>query len=137
MRKEHPHAQVLRWLADGENVQARKTDGSENWWGLLEMAGSRWMAELLKGSLGNGSANSHEFRIKPKTITVGDREIEAPVMSGPGYYLTNYGDVFRWFEDANLNPPIDLQKLGRVFATEEAARAAQEAITALLTREPS
>ncbi|GEM_PF-2144658 len=133
MRKEHPHAQVLRWIADGENVQARRLDGSEQWWSILEKASNGWLAALLHG----GMFSEYEFRIKPKTITVGDREIEAPVMSGPGYYLTNYGDVFRWFEDANLNPPIDLQKLGRVFATEEAARAAQEAITALLTREPS
>ncbi|MPS98564.1 MAG: hypothetical protein E2581_08695 [Pseudomonas sp.] len=133
MKKEHPHAQVYRWIADGENVQACKLDGSEPWWSILEDASYTWWLELLHGR----HHGQYEFRIKPKTIKVGDREIEAPIKSGPGYYLTNYGDVFRWFEDANLNPPIDLQKLGRVFATEEAARAAQEAITALLTREPS
>lgn len=133
MKKEHPHAQVYRWIADGENVQACKLDGSEPWWSILEEASYTWWLGLLHGRLDG----QYEFRIKPKTITVGDREIEAPVKSGPGYYLTNYGDVFRWFENAGLNPPIDLQKLGRVFASEEAARAAQEAITALLTKEPS
>ncbi len=129
MKKEHPHAQVLRWIADGEVVQFR-IPGEEVWFWVTRLTPIA-VAELFDGQ------STKEFRIRPKTITVGDREIEAPVMSGPGYYLTNYGDVFRWFEDANLNPPIDLQKLGRVFATEEAARAAQEAITALLTKEPS
>jgi hypothetical protein len=128
MKKEHPHAQVLRWIADGQTVEARY----ESAWAPLKHFKDQVMAQLVCGC-----ASRFEFRIKPKTITVGDREIEAPIKSGPGYYLTNYGDVFRWFEDANLNPPIDLQKLGRVFATEEAARAAQEAFTALLTREPS
>lgn len=132
MKKEHPHAQVLRWIADGEEVQARMSDGSETWWNF---PGKYSHAPERKVLLGEPS--ELEFRIKPKTIPVGDREIEAPVMSGPGYYLTNYGDVFRWFEDAGLNPPIDLQKLGRVYATEEAARAAHDAITALLTKEPS
>lgn len=132
MKKEHPHAQVLRWIADGEDVQARMSDGSETWWSF---PGKYSHASERKVLLGEPS--ELEFRIKPKTITVGDREIEAPVMSGPGYYFTNHGDVFRWFEDAKLDPPTDLQKLGWVYASEEAARAAQEAITALLTREPS
>lgn len=131
-KKEHPHAQVFRWIADGENVQACKSDGSETWWSILENAGPFWLEGLLEGHL-----HDYEFRIKPKTIPVGDREIEAPVMSGPGYYITDSGQVFRWFDEPGLNPQIDLQKLGRVYASEEAARAAQEAITALLTREPS
>jgi hypothetical protein len=133
MKKEHPHAQIFRWIADDENVQARRVNGSEPWWSILEKGSNSWLAALLQGRM----FSDYEFRIKPKTITVGDREIEAPVMSGPGYFFTNHGAVFRWFEDAKLNPPIDLQKLGWVYATEEAARAAQEAITALLTKEPS
>ncbi|ABX35845.1 hypothetical protein Daci_4123 [Delftia acidovorans SPH-1] len=135
MKEEHPHAQVLRWIADGETVEARSRghQGDLGDWEPFPDAFDQYViAQLVRGYEGR-----LEFRIKPKTITVGDREIEAPIKSGPGFYITNYGDVFRWFEDANLNPPIDLQKLGRVYATEKAARAAQEAITALLTREPS
>lgn len=135
MKKEHPHAQVLRWIADGETVQAREIEQmhmrNDHAWYELQDLSEECHAEILNG------ADGFEFRIKPKTITVGDREIEAPVMSGPGYYITDHGDVFRWFGEANLDPASSLQKLGRVFATEAAARAAQEAITALLTREPS
>ena len=130
MKKEHPHAQVLRWIADGEDVQVRISE-SPKWIGIGGMNSSA-MSDLMRGE-----ASRFDFRVKPKTITVGDREIEAPVMSGPGYYITDHGDVFRWFGEATVNPYADLQKLGRVYATEEAARAAQEAITALLTQEPS
>jgi len=132
MKKEHPHAQVLRWIADGEDVQARRSDGSETWWSF---PGKYSHAPERKVLLGEPSGL--EFRIKPKTIRIGDREIEAPVMSGEGYYITQDGHAYRWFEDSALNPLIDLQKRGLVYASEEAARAAQEAITALLTREPS
>lgn len=130
MKKEHPHAQVLRWIADGETVQVQlRNDHS---WYALEDLSEEGRAEILNG------ADGFKFRIKPKTIRIGDREIEAPVMSGPGYYITDHGDAFRWFGEAGLNSAAPgLQKLGRVFATEEAARAAQEAFTALLTQEPS
>lgn len=130
MKKEHPHAQVLRWIADGETVQA-KFNGDGVWQGMNSL-NDHVLAALLAGLV-----KSWEFRIRPKTIRIADREIEAPVMSGPGYYITDYGDVFRWFGESTVNPYADLQKLGRVFATEEAARAAHEAFTALLTREPS
>ena len=128
MKKEHPHAQVLRWIADGENVEV---DAER--WTTLGLRPDQFLISLIRGGL----SSSWQFRIKPKTIHMGDREIEAPVMSGPGYYITDHGDVFRWFGEANLDPASSLQKLGRVYATEVAARAAQEAITALLTREPS
>lgn len=134
MKKEHPHAQVLRWIADGETVQFKHPSHEFADWADISTRCSNFAGYLVTCP---DLIDGYEFRIKSKTITVGDREIEAPVMSGPGYYLTNYGDVFRWFEDAGLNPPIDLQKLGRVYATEEAARAAHDAITALLTKEPS
>ncbi|ABX34559.1 hypothetical protein Daci_1919 [Delftia acidovorans SPH-1] len=125
MKKEHPHAKVLRWIADGETVQVQF---AKDWHDLSLEGLLRHIAE---------PRGDYPFRLKPKTILVGDREIEAPVMSGPGYYITDHGDAFRWFGEATLDPGANLQKLGRIYATEEAARAAQEAITALLTREPS
>lgn len=127
MKKEHPHAQVLRWIADGEDVQA---SGS----GWIDMKDwSRGFCEVVLCG-----ASDRDFRIKPKTITVGDREIEAPVMSGPGYFITESGYELQFFADSrDAESYADVQKRGRVFASIEAARAAQEAITALLTREPS
>lgn len=129
MKKEHKYAQAFRWMADGEDVQV--SWGRAGGWLPMRECSEYVNDQIMRGDDG------YVFRLKPKTITVGDREIEAPVMSGPGYYITEHGDVFRWFGEATLDPGANLQKLGRVYATEEAARAAQEAITALLTREPS
>ncbi|MCO5338574.1 hypothetical protein [Delftia tsuruhatensis] len=129
MKKEHRYAEAFRWMADGEDVQI--SWGRAGGWLLMRECNEYVNDQVMRGDDG------YVFRIKPKTITVGDREIEAPVMSGPGYYITDHGDAFRWFGEETLDPGANLQKLGRVFATEEAARAAQEAITALLTREPS
>lgn len=132
MKKEHPHAQVLRWIADGENVEV-KTSGRAPW---IEVFGlnNNCLAILIAPP----EPCEFEFRIKPKTITVGDREIEAPIKSGPGYFITDTGHELPWFDDErDRNSFADMQKNGRVFATPEAARAAQEAITALLTQEPS
>lgn len=126
MKKEHPHAQVLRWIADGETLQTVRQGGG---WETISSDRALEDVATTNGVLA--------IRIKPKTITVGDREIEAPVMSGPGHYITDHGDVFHWFGDEALDAGTNYQKQGRVFATEEAARAAQEAITVLLTREPS
>ncbi len=129
MKKEHTHAQVLRWIADGENVEV---DAER--WTTLGLRPDQFLISLIRGGL----SSSWQFRIKPKTIHIGDREIEAPIKSGPGYFITDTGHELSWFDDErDKNSFADMQKNGRVFASIEAARAAQEAITALLTREPS
>jgi hypothetical protein len=133
MKKEHPHAQVLRWIADGETVEAKNQFGI--WYPVFDNT-LGWLGDLVAGSL--MVTGQQTFRIKPKTITVGDREIEAPIKSGPGYFITDTGHELSWFDDErDRNSFADMQKNGRVFASVEAARAAQEAITALLTKEPS
>lgn len=134
MKKEHPHAQVLRWIADGETVQFLLARSDDPIWHELKKNanGCSVAISLLDGD------GEYQFRIKPKTIRIAGREIEAPVMSGPGYFTTDTGYELPWFGDErDRNSFADMQKNGRVFATPEAARAAQEAITALLTREPS
>ncbi|WP_126313258.1 hypothetical protein [Delftia acidovorans] len=134
MKKEHPHAQVLRWIADGETVQFLWARSDDSIWHELKKnaTGSSVAISLLDGD------GEYQFRIKPKTIRIGDREIEAPVMSGPGYFITEAGFELQFFADSRDTAGYaDVQKRGHVFASIEAARAAQEAITALLTREPS
>lgn len=135
MKKEHPHAQVLRWIADGETVQFKRPSHEFADWADISARCSNFAGYLVTCP---DLIDGYEFRLKPKTITVGDREIEAPVMSGPGYFISDLGRELVWFGDErDINSFADMQKNGRIFATPEAARAAQEAITALLTREPS
>lgn len=136
MKKEHPHAQVLRWIADGETVEARSRghQGDLGDWEPFPDAFDQYViAQLVRGYEGR-----LEFRIKPKTIHIGDREIEAPVMSGPGVFISETGVALDWLGDHRDHPAYEgMQRRGRVFASIEAARAAQEAFTVLLTREPS
>lgn len=130
MKKEHKYAQALRWVADGEDVQIQW--GTDPYWYTL-----KGLDEVVNDEILRGNAD-YRFRIKPKTIHIGDREIEAPIKSGPGHFISDTGMALDWMGDHRDHPAyMDLQKQGRVFATEEAARAAQEAITALLTKEPS
>lgn len=127
MKKEHPHAQVLRWIADGETLQAVRQGGG---WETISSDRALEDVATTNGVLA--------IRIKPKTIRIGDREIEAPIKSGPGYFITDTGHELPWFDDErDKNSFAEMQKRGRVFASIEAAHAAKEAITALLTREPS
>ncbi|MPS99500.1 MAG: hypothetical protein E2581_13505 [Pseudomonas sp.] len=133
MKKEHPHAQVLRWIADGETVDFRCLRDDINWT-TISWSSASWLGSLVAGDAYHG----YEFRIKPKTITVGDREIEAPVMSGPGVFISETGVALDWLGDHRDHPAYEgMQRRGRVFASIEAARADQEAFIVLLTREPS
>lgn len=135
MKKEHPHAKVLRWIADGETVQFRDVRDDFNDWATISADYSGWFGLLITAP---GERERWEFRIKPKTIPIGDREIEAPVMSGPGVFISETGVALDWLGDHRDHPAYEgMQRRGRVFASIEAARAAQEAFTVLLTREPS
>lgn len=130
MKKEHKYAQAFRWMADGEDVQI--SWGRAGGWLSMRECNEYVNDQIMRGDDG------YVFRLKPKTIPIGDREIEAPVMSGPGHFVTDTGHELQWFADSrDVESFADMQKNGRVFASIEAARAAQEAITALLTKEPS
>ena len=130
MKKEHKYAQALRWMADGEIVQI-KWERSGGW--LPMNARNEYVNDQVLRGL-----DGYEFRIKPKTIRIGDREIEAPVMSGPGYFITDIGTELQWFgNEVDRKSYADMQQRGRVFASVEAARAARAAVEVLLTQEPT
>lgn len=93
-KTEHKYAQVLRWIADGEDVQAR-LPGSEvsrefeslignfNEWNYSD----DWKQCLLSGDFGG---HEWEFRLKPRTITVNGREIVAGSEVEPEWGITYY-----------------------------------------------
>lgn len=94
MKTEHKYAQVLRWIADGEDVQAR-LPGSEvsgefeslignfNAWNYSD----DWKQCLLSGDFGG---HEWEFRLKPRTITVNGREIVAGETIEPAFGTRYY-----------------------------------------------
>lgn len=124
--EENKYAQVLRWIANGESVQRQASSGE--WWHqswedtLEEIAASHYEPE--------------HYRIEPRTMTISGLEVEAPLVS-----IAIHQEV--WMCDGEGNavsiryasmPAFEsLRDSGRLFATQSAAKAAYDAITALLT----
>ena len=74
MKAEHIYAQALRWVADGKCVEAKRKLAQS--WGLRFP--HDFTPDVLQQMM-NGGAQRHdyEFRIKPRTITLNGREVQA------------------------------------------------------------
>lgn len=131
---EHKYAQALRWLADGKEVEVRW--GSRPEWLPLSNRNEIVNDEIMRG------AGGYEFRLKPRTVKIGSREVEAPVLE-PVLEPGTPGSVWTWNSDycrPSEHPDrscvaTEQYALGLCFATEEACRAAHDAIHALLRGE--
>lgn len=125
---ENKYAQVLRWIADGEIVQWKPES--------CEWVDQRWESTLSE--IANHEYQPESYRIAPRTLTIAGVEIEAPLteaIQGQTVYASDAtGRVapFR-FSEADIKGVEDALANGRLFATPEAAKAAYDAITALLT----
>ena len=68
-KKKHPYAEVLRWIANGEEVE-------------LTIFGKYWKCfsqhELLS-YICDGAVPPEHFRLKRKTIKIGDVEVPEPM----------------------------------------------------------
>ena len=123
---ENKYAQVLRWIADGENVQFQDGIGA-------------WHHQSWEETIAEISVSKYEperYRIEPRTMTIAGREIEAPLTA-----IAIHQEV--WMCDGEGNPVSiryasmpafeSLRDSGRLFATQSAAKAAYLAVTDLLT----
>lgn len=70
MKTEHKYAQVLRWIADGEDVEGRCV-GHIHWENINDFGAAKFSLAFQDRSLDI----DYEFRLKPRTITVNGREI--------------------------------------------------------------
>lgn len=127
MKQEHKYAQVLRWIADGEIVQWQAGNGS---WEL--QCHAETLDEISSQRYGVG-----RYRIAPKTIKIGNREVEAPIVNPHEgqrvwRWAATLGDADSFVFTADKTAMDNAAKAGMFFETEAAARAAHEAITALV-----
>ena len=134
---EHIHARVLRWIAEGRSSEVecrcKAWPESQDWQPLLSNT-SEHLGTLIKEEWDD----RYEFRLKPRTVKIGSREVEAPVGD-----LENRETVWCWDSDychpceqlAARSVARDQLKFGLCFATHEACRAAHDAIHALLRGE--
>lgn len=120
MKQEHMYAQALRWIADGEVIEYSYR-ASPDVWTLLEARPTAPCAVIIFGGGG------YSFRIKKKTVKIGEREVEAPL----GKSESHAG--FYYFVDP-INETVGSSQHRReafsapVFSTEEAALAFHRAI---------
>lgn len=68
MKQEHEYAQVLRWVADGDDIQFQTDSG-------------KWFYEIPDNVIWliNNGLPVSRFRLAPRTITVNGREVPEPV----------------------------------------------------------
>lgn len=129
MAQEHKYAQVLRWIADGKAVQFQDSSGT---WSTPSL-------DWVFSEMADCDYTPSRFRIKPRTVKIGNREIEAPVLEPVEGQDLWYWDQGQWEPvkttgDLALKP-CDFTKAGLFFASPEACRAAREAVTALMRGE--
>ena len=128
---ERKYAQALRWLADGEKVLA-KFNGSPQGCFPEDFQNGFTVQVLLEQP-------GWTFLIKPRTVKIGNREVEAPVLDpedGQRVWFTNSRDCPQPSTFDSDSPfQANRAKGGRYFASEAAAVAAHEAVSALLRGE--
>lgn len=124
---ENKYAQVLRWIADGEIIQWQSKDGE---WGIQDWEYT--LSEIAANEYGPG-----RYRRKPRTLKIAGKTIEAPLVTaahGSDAYACSAASAVNHITcNINSEEHADALTNGRLFATPEAAKAAYDAITALLT----
>lgn len=128
---KHRYAEMLGWLAEGKGVQARMREAEyANFPGAFSMASSE---SVLLGEPG------WEFRLKPRTVKIGSREVEAPVLepsNGQRVWLLTREKAYGFDYELENERSAALAKAGFLFESQDACLATLSAVIALLRGEP-
>ena len=133
MKTEHEYAQVLRWIADGETVQAYDLQIGE----FVDKAPEALLLMIFSQEPAPGN-----FRIKPRTILINGREVPEPMRVAPEVGIMCWvADPSAWklddWEWEGDEYDFELLKRGLVHAAEEAAQAHVDALLSFTTSEQS
>lgn len=125
----HRYAEALRWIADGKDVQFSHPD-IHGWQDLTRLSQPA-LSSFFAGEV------EWEFRLKPRTVKIGSREVEAPVLEPVEgqklwYWNTQEGCASSVTYGAAFSASA---KEGEFFSSEDAASCAYSAFTALLRGE--
>ena len=125
-KQEHPQAKWLRAIADGETLQ--KQDGM----GWLYVPSDSAIEAILK-------YGDEDWRIKPKTITIGKYEVAEPMQTVPlgntPYFFVSPGATDNVDKNTWIGFSTEMRQLhsGMCWLKREDAELAAKAITELLT----
>lgn len=131
---EHKYAQVLRWIADGKKVQVLSEGvlGDSAWKPIAEVMSPDCWKEVID------EVDEYEFRLAPRTVKVGDVEIESSIRDAihgqSVYWVNQFGEAvsFKYLVMDSLHE--NLMNQGKLFAAKEAAEAAHDAWVKLMTQ---
>lgn len=125
---EHKYAQALRWISEGKDLEIRW--GASPTWMKLRERGEIVNDEIMRG------VGEYEFRLKTATIRIAHHVTEAPLRSAAhgsdAYACSAAGGINHITLNTSNEEHVHALANGRLFATPEAAKAAYDAITALL-----
>lgn len=130
VKKEHPFAEALRWVAAGETLQASNGTGYK----FCDIAPNTALMVIHNHCMG-----PLEFRIKPRTIRIGAYDVPEPMReipeNGAAYYALRVfgsesviGEVWRGDDE-----DFCVIKKGMCWLKREDAELAAKAIRELLT----
>lgn len=128
----HKHAALM---ADYAKDAAETERPWERWESRINLPGhgSSWRGHAAALAWDD----DREYRRKPRTLTIAGKTIEAPLVNAAhgsdAYACSAAGAVNHITCNINSEEHADALSNGRLFATPEAAKAAYDAITALLT----
>ena len=134
-KKEHPQAKWLRAIADGETLQYRYKQGDDAWVTIGPLAALEVLLDPY--------ASTNNYRIKPRTITIGKCEVAEPMREAPKrhtcyFYLSAAGgsgvEEINWIDDGHDAGAL---ATGMCWLKREDAELAAKAITELLTGKSS
>lgn len=133
---EHPYAQVLRWIADGEKMEMQMLPYVANVWDFIAVA------DLLEAIGEGGALPPDRYRRKPRTIDINGHEVPEPMRVAPAegadYFTVNMedGDVDSWrLQWQSGTSDMRRFKAGLCHATREAAEAHARALLSFTTQE--
>lgn len=132
----HRYSDMLGWLQAGQQILGKWRGGVEGHFPVS--FNSREVAYAVDG------AEGWEFRLKPRTVKIGSREVEAPVLDPVKLTHVFFLDTSRVGEQCRFNsivynptanpPNIEqLRSRGLLFASLEDAKAFHDALSELLT----
>lgn len=142
-QEPHPHADILRAIAEGRAVQFRYTGSSIAPW-RDPVDANDTLQRVINVSLGtNAGGCEYEFRTKPRTITINGHEVPEPLreMPPPGtivywpYFGPDLNDKGTHMEVSGSNRILPVMLLqGVLHLTSEAARAHRLALISLTAK---